>query len=175
MLDGESDLRRFHAAMATARASQQAGRTDEALAAFEEALFCCSGDLIPEAGTAEWIVSVREMRRLEAAEAAAAAAELRLARGEVDAAIALCARGLELDRYRDRLWRLLVQACDQAEDRAGAAQARTRYATVLAELGVPDPPEPEARPSRPPGPPADPTTGCATRQRNDNCARGDNR
>ncbi|MGH9001860.1 MAG: AfsR/SARP family transcriptional regulator [Acidimicrobiia bacterium] len=137
--DGDDvDVREFQRAVAEGRVHRRAGRDDAALVAYEQALSCCSGVLIPEAGPAEWIVLPRETRLLEATEAAAAAAELRLQRGDTAAGIAHCRRGLELDRYRDVLWRLLIGAYDAAGNHAAAAQARNGYQVVLDDLGVPD-------------------------------------
>ena len=44
--------------------------------------------------------------------------------------------GLSLDRYRDELWRLLIEAADRSGHHAEAGQARRAYAAVLDELGV---------------------------------------
>jgi hypothetical protein len=44
--------------------------------------------------------------------------------------------GLAVDRYRDDLWKLLIEASDRAGNHAEAGQARRAYEEVLEELGV---------------------------------------
>jgi DNA-binding SARP family transcriptional activator len=136
--DAEVDVNRFAAAMAEGEAARR--HTPEvALAAYDEALSWYGGDLIPEAGPAEWIVTWRDTRRMEAVDAAVAVAELRAERGEVRAVIAACDRGLYLDRYCDPLWRLQIDAYETAGDHAAAAQARQGYRAVCDELGIDGP------------------------------------
>ena len=68
-------------------------------------------------------------------DAAARLANLRL--GGPDRAATEAARaGLSLDRYRDELWELLIEAADRSGHHAEAGQARRAYAAVLDELGV---------------------------------------
>jgi DNA-binding SARP family transcriptional activator len=100
------------------------------------ALALWEGDLIPEAGPVDWIIGPREAQRRQAAAAASAAAQLHLELGQAAGAKAACERGLAIDRYRDELWRLLIEACEADGDAAGAAVARRSYESVLSELGV---------------------------------------
>jgi DNA-binding SARP family transcriptional activator len=134
--DDDVDISRFETGMATARAHRRAGRDQDALVAFERAVAVYGGDLVPEAGPADWAVAAREACRLELVDASVAIAELRLARGEPTAAIVACQQGIRADRYHDALWRLLMHAYDEVGDHAQAARARTSYDAVLAELGV---------------------------------------
>lgn len=134
--DVESDIRTFELAVAAARHLRSEGRTAEAADRFEQAVRVYGGELIPEAGPADWIIARRDGLRLGAAEAAQAAAELRLDAGAVAAALASCERGLQIDRYRDGLWRLLIRCCETDGNPAAAARARREYETVLAELGL---------------------------------------
>jgi DNA-binding SARP family transcriptional activator len=136
--NAEVDVNRFAAAMAEGGAHRR-DDPEAALAAYDDALGWYGGDLIPEAGPAEWIVSWRDARRLEAVEAAIAVAELRADRGEVRAVVAACDRGLSLDRYCDPLWRLQIDAYDAAGDHAAAVQARQAYRAVCEELGIDEP------------------------------------
>ncbi len=57
-----------------------------------------------------------------------------LERGEAAAAVAVCERGLDRDRHRDALWRLLIGAREQAGDLALAIQARRDYERLLGTL-----------------------------------------
>ena len=71
-----------------------------------------------------------------AADAAARLATLRLEQGQHRAATEAARAGLALDRYRDELWQLLIEAADRSGHLAEAGQARRAYAAVLGELGV---------------------------------------
>jgi DNA-binding SARP family transcriptional activator len=135
--DVDADLRTFELAVAAARTLRGDGRLHEAADRFEQAVRAYGGDLIPEAGPADWIVGRRDGLRLAAADAAHAAAELWLETGDVAAARAACERGLQIDRYRDGLWRSLVRCCEESGDLAAAARAQRDYEAVLTELGLP--------------------------------------
>jgi hypothetical protein len=50
-----------------------------------------------------------------------------------------CRFGLELDRYQDALWRMLIEARDRAGDTGAATRDRREYALVLEGLGVQGP------------------------------------
>ncbi len=134
--DVDADVRTFELAVAAARTLRSEGRRADAADRFEQALRTYGGDLIPEAGPADWIIGRRDGLRLAAAEAAQAAAELRLEAGDVTAALAACERGLQIDRYRDGLWRLLIRGCEADGNPAAAARAQREYEAVLTELGL---------------------------------------
>jgi DNA-binding SARP family transcriptional activator len=130
------DLVAFEEDVAQGRSAASAGQTDRALACFQSALDRYVGELLPEDGAAEWIVTRRERCRSAAAEAAQRLAELRLLRGDTAGAAQAAAGGLRIDRYHDPLWRLLASAREQAGDHVAASRARAEYAQVLAELGL---------------------------------------
>jgi DNA-binding SARP family transcriptional activator len=134
---GAHDVALFeHHARAGRRASENgdhagaAGHLRRALAAYE-------GDLVPEAGAAEWVLEPRERYRLLAAASAHTLAECLLVLDEAAEAVSACERGLEIDRYRDGLWRTLMASFARAGDHLAAARARHRYEQVLSELEVP--------------------------------------
>ena len=132
----DADVVVFARALAEARAARAVGDPRRAERAFEQALDAYGGELLPEDGPAEWVVGERERCRAEAAEAATALAELQLARNATMSAALTCERGLAFDRYRDPLWRLLVEAYEHAGEHAAAERARRGYAAMLAELGL---------------------------------------
>jgi DNA-binding SARP family transcriptional activator len=109
-------------------------------AAMTEALDLYRADLLEEEGPAEWVVKPRDHYRATAADMAERLAGLHLATGAFAATVRTCQRGLEIDRYRDRLWRLLVAAHRDSGDQANAARAARDYSSVLLELGVVAPP-----------------------------------
>src|SRR6266545_1916562 len=132
----DADVVVFARALAEARGARAAGDPQQAERALERALDAYGGELLPEDGPAEWVVGERERFRAEAAEAATALAELQLARNATMSAALTCERGLTFDRYRDPLWRLLVDAYEHAGEHAAAERARRGYAAMLAELGL---------------------------------------
>lgn len=130
------DVWRFRRTLSRARVARDRGDVDATLAALGEALALYGGDLLPDAGPAEWVVDARDRLRDAAVTASAELARAQLDHGEPAAAVTACAGGLALDRYRDELWRLLIEAHDRAGDPAAAARSRQAYEGVLAELGV---------------------------------------
>jgi hypothetical protein len=51
--------------------------------------------------------------------------------------VAACEHGLDRDRHRDALWRVLISAREQAGDLALAVQARREYERLLGALAQP--------------------------------------
>jgi DNA-binding SARP family transcriptional activator len=129
---GQVDVGRFEGAMMRARRHAGADATTE----YATALATYVGDLLPQDGPAEWAVERRDHFRREAVEAATGVAESALASGDFEAAIRACQRGLELDRFHDPLWRVLIAAREQAGDAGAASRDRREYASVLEGLGV---------------------------------------
>jgi DNA-binding SARP family transcriptional activator len=133
--DSDCDLWRFSAHLRRAAASRNISVVDEA-EALEASLADYGGPLLPDDGPAEWVVGRRSMFQDAAADASARLASLRLERGEHRAAAESARVGLSLDRFRDDLWNLLIDATDRCGYHAEAGQARRAYAAVLDELGV---------------------------------------
>ncbi len=130
------DLVRFDDAMERGRAALAAGRDPRE--GFERAIQLYQGELLPEDGPADWVVERRERYRADVVEAARSLAEDALLRDEPADAIRTCRIGLQHDRYDDRLWRLLIQAREQAGDVGAARRDREEYLAILAALGVSD-------------------------------------
>jgi DNA-binding SARP family transcriptional activator len=131
------DVGRFERDLASARAARNGGGDIGAgTAGFAAALALYRGDLLPQDGPAEWAVERREHFRREAVEAATIIAEHAIASGDLDEAIRVCRRGLELDRFHDPLWRVLIAARDQAGDQGAASRDRREYASILEGLGL---------------------------------------
>jgi DNA-binding SARP family transcriptional activator len=130
------DILEFEAGLATGRAAQESGDAAVAIEVLERALNAYSGELLPEAGPAEWVIMPRERYRMQASEATLTLTELHLARGAAARAVAVAERGLRIDRYRDAQWRQLITACELAGDRAAAIRARRSYDEMLSELGL---------------------------------------
>jgi DNA-binding SARP family transcriptional activator len=129
------DLLEFEQALRSGKAAQVAGDVRAAVASLECALEMYGGDLLPEDGPAEWVVTRRERCRGEAAGAARALAELLLDTDEPAGAARVCQRGLEIDPYQDALWRMLIAAHERVPNPLAAARARGGYEEVLEGLG----------------------------------------
>jgi DNA-binding SARP family transcriptional activator len=116
--------------------AQAAGRPGEALRTRQSALDIYVGDLLPEVGPAEWVVEERARLRLLAATVGAEAARSALQVGELAAGIRAARRSIDLDRYHDSSWTLLVELTSRSGDHSAAAMARREHARVRADLGV---------------------------------------
>ena len=130
------DLMTFQAGGAAALAANAAGDTEAVIRGGEIALAAYRGEVLPEAGPAEWVVGEREYYRMQAAEVAQLVADAELRRHQPRAAVAACDRGLRIDRYRDSLWHTQISAYELLGETAGAARVRLSYERVLADLGV---------------------------------------
>jgi DNA-binding SARP family transcriptional activator len=128
------DLGRFDRSIATGRAARARG--DASATAFAEAIDLYSGDLLPEEGPAEWVAERRDHYRAKAAEAAQSLAEEAMLAGDHATVVRACRFGLEIDRYQDAFWRMLILARERAGDAGAASRDRREYALVLEALGV---------------------------------------
>ncbi|MEA2702311.1 MAG: hypothetical protein QOD63_256 [Actinomycetota bacterium] len=136
--DAHVDVAEFAALARQARIADGMGDRAAALAAAEAALSLYGGDLLSEEGPAEWVLKAREGHRSTAADLTEMMAGISVAEGAYAAAAHACQRGLEIDSYRDGLWRTLVGAYQASGDHAAAGRAGRDYAAVLSELGVGD-------------------------------------
>jgi DNA-binding SARP family transcriptional activator len=118
---------------ALARSTGQSRMEEDSLTA---ALAVYRGQLLPGDGPADWVVGRRQALHAAAVDATARLANLRLQKGELQAAAETARNGLSLDRYRDDLWKLLIDAADRSGHHAEAGQARRTYAAIIDELGV---------------------------------------
>jgi DNA-binding SARP family transcriptional activator len=134
--DGYADVATFRAALQATRGART-GCPDEYLEALRTAVTAYGGELLPEDGAAEWVVSERDALRRHAADAAAtlAAAEL-TGRPTPARAVAAAQRSVDIDPCHDIGWRLLITAHRRAGNLAAAERARREYADVLVSLGL---------------------------------------
>lgn len=135
LLDFEAAVARLNAAEADADASAVEHWCRVALGLFD-------GDLLPEEGPSDWIVTQRESTHLAAVEAASTLARLLGDREDWGECASVCSAGLRIDRYHDGLWRTLIRAREALGDRAAAMSARARYRRALSELEVAAAPAP---------------------------------
>lgn len=130
------DIVDFHTALTAARTAPDAAVRRSAL---RRAVGLYSGELLAGEGSVEWLLRDREVLRTQLVDAAVTLAEDQLAADLPREAAQACQAGLRADRYRDELWRLLIEALGRADDPAASARARRAYDDVLAELGVAPP------------------------------------
>ena len=128
------DLGRFDRAIAAGRVAKARGAVSAA--AFTQAIDLYTGELLPEEGPAEWVSEPRDHYRASAVEAAQGLAEEALLVGDHATAVRACRFGLEIDRYQDAFWRMLILARERAGDAGAASRDRREYALVLEALGV---------------------------------------
>jgi DNA-binding SARP family transcriptional activator len=136
---GASDVARFRAALGEAQHCELAEDTPGRLRALRAALVAYGGELLPEDGPAEWVVPERAILQRHAAEAAVELARMYLKAGQVSEAMLTARRCVEIDRYCDPGWQLLIEACDLMPSPAAAARARRGYAEMLSSLGIAEP------------------------------------
>lgn len=101
-----------------------------------EILSLYRGDLLPEAGTAEWVLAERDRLRVLTAAALTTAARSCLEWRWPDHGLAAARRAVELDPLRDTAWWLLAQTQDAMGDSSAALATRAEYDRVTAELSV---------------------------------------
>ena len=97
---------------------------------------CTSGTCCRRTGQPTTWSAERERLRLAAATAAASLAQDSRALGHPRQALAAARLSVQLDRYQDLAWDLLVELHEEAGDSSAAALARREHAQVQAELDV---------------------------------------
>jgi DNA-binding SARP family transcriptional activator len=130
-------LREFERLVRVAARYEATDERENATRARFAALDLYAGELLPEAGPAEWVVGERDRLRSLAAEVAADAARGALAAGELAPGVRAARRSLELEPYHDPSWRVLVELLERLGDHGAAAVCRRDHARALAELGLP--------------------------------------
>jgi SARP family transcriptional regulator, regulator of embCAB operon len=130
------DVADFRAAVAAARRARVNGDRAARTVALQRAIDVYAGELLPEDGTAEWVVGPREQLRQQAAQCALDLAMIKLTNGNAVAAAQLAQMCLNIDRYRDDGWRTLISAYENVGSHAAAANACLEYSAVLASLGL---------------------------------------
>jgi two-component SAPR family response regulator len=93
-----------------------------------------TGELLPEDGSADHVVGERERLRFAAATTSCAIARDHISAGQFTEATAAARRSLELDRYQDSAWQLLVDALSASGDQSAALRAQQEHLHVRAEL-----------------------------------------
>jgi DNA-binding SARP family transcriptional activator len=147
-----SDVQVFESRLREAARLRARGDLQAALAEWTRAVEAYAGDLLPEAGPAEWVVGDRERLRVAAASASIEAARAADRLGRVEHAIAMAQHAVELDPLRDTAWAMLADLQNAAGDPSAAAATQLQHGRVASMLDVRMnvPPEVLSR-LRPPG------------------------
>ncbi len=128
------DVQAFEHSLERSRAARLSGDLQNAVVAFEKATAVGRKELLPEDGSAEWVVERRGSSQAAIAETARPLAERLLAAGQAETSARVAAAGLDADRFDDGLWRSLIAAREKAGDEAGLRRAQSDYLTMLREL-----------------------------------------
>lgn len=130
------DAARFEETASRSVIARAAGDLGAERAALEEAFALYKGELLPADGPADWVIEPR--RRLTAlyTEVCARLAAALLDEDQPREACRVARSGLAADRYRDDLWKLLIDGAERSGNHAEAEAARREYETVLSDLGV---------------------------------------
>ena len=113
-----------------------AGDVAAQLATAESALALATGELLPGAGSVDWVLVERERIRLRAARLARKASRLALEAEQPVTASRIARIGLEFDRFDDTLWRLAIDSHRASGDEGAAERLRRSYHEMLDDLGV---------------------------------------
>src|SRR5216683_2127671 len=125
--DADVDVQAVERALERSRRARLGGDESGAVDAFEEASRAARKELLPEEGSAEWVVERRGRLRAAIVDASGALAARLLSAGRPDLAARVAAAGLDADRYDDGLWRAVIEAREKAGDKAGARRAESDY------------------------------------------------
>ncbi len=130
------DVAELREALVRAAAARRAGDSESEAGALRRALAMRPDELLEELGPADWVVREREDLRWDMVAAAERLADLELAAGRPHDALSAARRGLDMDPYRESMWRLAGRAAQAADDQGLRAQLERGRADALAELGL---------------------------------------
>jgi DNA-binding SARP family transcriptional activator len=131
---GQVDVREFEEQQRAAAIAASRGDTAGCVQAREAALAWYRGDLLPEDGPAEYVVSERERLRREAALTAAALATDLRHQGRMPEALTVARLSVRLERFQDAAWGLLAQLHEDVGDSSAAERTRREHLQVQIEL-----------------------------------------
>jgi DNA-binding SARP family transcriptional activator len=132
----EYDIEAFEAAVEAATKARARDDLPAERDALRQALALYGGPVLPGDGPVDWAQPTRTRLQGEVTDAAARLGALLLQDAQPQAAVEVARSGLAIDRYRDDLWKVLIEASERAGNYADAGQARRAYEAVLDELGV---------------------------------------
>jgi DNA-binding SARP family transcriptional activator len=140
--DCEVDAREFEKRRTRAGTAQKAGKLDDAIREYREALDLARGEFLAEEPYEDWAMEAREEWRGSRLAVLSGLAECLALKGRYAEAIEILGRALALDGYRDELHRRLMLYHYCAGEQGLALRAFRDYARMLKEeLGAAPSPE----------------------------------
>jgi DNA-binding SARP family transcriptional activator len=130
------DVTSFDARLSTARQHERAGVASLALDDYCAAVALYRGDYLADAGDLEWTVVSRDRRRADFVHASVRAAELLVAKGSPDEAIAVASGAVAAEPWSEAARRVLAEAHLATGDRAAARRVLAGCYDMLRDLGV---------------------------------------
>lgn len=130
------DTARFEEAAERSVAARSAGDVAGERAALEEAFALYRGELLPADGPAEWVIEPRRWLTGRYSDVCARLAAALLEDDQPRETCRVARSGLTADRFRDDLWKLLIDGAEHSGNHAEAETARREYETLLNDLGV---------------------------------------
>lgn len=136
----DTDVWRFEAALSEADAAAATGDADRALTLRIDACSRYGGDFLVDARWDDWAVRERERLRRAFCDAALLAGDACADRGDLERALDLVERTIEVDPWSEPAWSTLVRTHLARRDRRMARRTARRALTELEEIGgVTDP------------------------------------
>jgi DNA-binding SARP family transcriptional activator len=132
--DSDVDVLAFEQALERSRHARLVGDAQTAFVAFENGASIGLKQLLPEDGSAEWVVERRGSVRARLVEASRSLARHLVTSSQCELAAEVATSGLAADRYDDALWRVLIDAREKAGDGAGARRAQADYRAMVLEF-----------------------------------------
>jgi len=132
----EADVVAFEAAISQARRAQTSGDKALEIDSLRNALSAYAGPLLPEDGPADWVVDQRDRLQGEFVGCCVRLADILAESGDNDTAASVARRGLEVDKYHDRLWRILIDSLEASQRTMEARKAHDDYYHMLEDLGI---------------------------------------
>lgn len=120
-------------------ASRAGGDVEATMLAWARVRDLYQGDLLPEQGDAEWVVHERDRLRLLTADTLECLGRCLIEGGTVLEGISALRLALDLDRFRERTWRILIETYEAEGDQAAAARSRIAHRQALLDLGIESP------------------------------------
>ncbi|MGH9128954.1 MAG: BTAD domain-containing putative transcriptional regulator [Acidimicrobiales bacterium] len=136
LLADRVDVAELEYAARSAATSRRANDTTAELAALGQVLSLHRAELLPELGPLDWVAAERDRLRWTVTDCAERLAELELAAGHHLDALSAARTGLQLDRYRESLWRLAIRAASATDDQGLVTMLSRNRADARAELGI---------------------------------------
>jgi DNA-binding SARP family transcriptional activator len=136
---GYADTSAFTDAVHRWQQMRRTGSFASEVDAMRTALAAYNGELLPEEGPADWAVEARDHFLHLATRVARELATAELTQGNVTEAVRAAEQCIALDPHDDEAWQVLLRAYARSATPARAADARRRYADMLAGLGVTEP------------------------------------